>query len=330
MATIRKRGHKYQAIIRRQGYAPTSKTFHKRSDAQEWTRFIEAKMDRGDLPTKAEELHRHRLKDILIKYKDEISIKKLSYNSEVHIINALIRKPFASLSLKQLNASHFSAYRDQRLKTVKPGTVNRELTIVQHALDTAALEWDIPLKENPLAKLKKLKVNNARNRRLKDGEEEVLLSLAQQCNNPHIKPIIEFALETAMRRGEILNVRHSDIDRNKRTLLIPIAKNGHAREIPLTPKALYLLINAAKQSERCFPITANAFRLSWQRLLKKTNIEDLRFHDLRHEAISRFFERGLSVPEVALISGHRDFRMLARYTHMKAEVVAKKLSTNKL
>ena len=128
-----------------------------------------------------------------------------------------------------------------------------------------------------------------------------------------LRNIIEIAIETGMRRGEILNIKKEHIKAD--TLLIPITKNGHQRTIPLTERAKYIL----NKSKLPFPMSANAVRLAWERLKNKANIKDLHFHDLRHEAISRFFEKGLSIPEVALISGHKDVRMLFRYTHLKAE-----------
>ncbi|MCP4316243.1 MAG: site-specific integrase [Hyphomicrobiales bacterium] len=107
---------------------------------------------------------------------------------------------------------------------------------------------------------------------------------------------------------------------------LPYAKNGHARTIPLSPRAVELLSALDRSDDgRVFPLSAYAVRHAWERLTKRAGINDLHFHDLRHEAISRFFEKGLSVAEVALISGHRDFRQLFRYTHLRAEDVAKKL-----
>jgi len=129
-----------------------------------------------------------------------------------------------------------------------------------------------------------------------------------------------------MRRGEIVNASWSDLDWDTGTLNIPVTKNGFSRTIPLTKRALEILQSLPHDNERIFPITGNAVRLAWQRLKRRVGIENLHFHDLRHEAISRFFEMGLSVPEVALISGHRDYRMLFRYTHLRAEDVAKKLA----
>ena len=134
------------------------------------------------------------------------------------------------------------------------------------------------------------------------------------------------ALETAMRRGEILRIEYGNIDEVQRTLKIPVTKNGHPRTIPLSTLALSTLQSAYDgTSGKIFPVSPNAFRMAWEKLRRRVGIVDLHFHDLRHEAISRLFEKGLSIPEVALISGHRDYRMLFRYTHLRAEDVAKKL-----
>jgi integrase len=105
-----------------------------------------------------------------------------------------------------------------------------------------------------------------------------------------------------------------------------MSKNGQERTIPLTTGAIGILKDTPREREEVFPISANALQLAWGRLRRRVNINNLRFHDLRHEAISRFFEMGLSVPEVALISGHRDVRMLLRYTHLRAADIVKKLT----
>jgi integrase len=137
-----------------------------------------------------------------------------------------------------------------------------------------------------------------------------------------------------MRRGEILNIRAGHIDLDRRVLQIPETKTDVPRAIPLSGQAagtLALLRDQALSAEdRIFPVTANAFRLAWERCRRRAarevqGIEDLRFHDLRHEAVSRFFEAGLSLPEVAAISGHREPRMLLRYTHLRPEDIAQKL-----
>ena len=108
---------------------------------------------------------------------------------------------------------------------------------------------------------------------------------------------------------------------------LPLTKNGSSREVPLSTKAAQVLARQRQRNDTPspFPVTANGFRLAWERLRNRAGLSDLRFHDLRHEAISRFFELGLNIPEVAVISGHKDPRMLFRYTHLKAEELARKL-----
>jgi integrase len=104
-------------------------------------------------------------------------------------------------------------------------------------------------------------------------------------------------------------------------------RSHYSRVIPLSTKAVDVLqlVIATNNGSKIFPLTANALRQSWERLLKRANVQDLHFHDLRHEAISRFVEKGLSIPEVALISGHRDYRMLFKYTHLKPQSLVAKL-----
>jgi integrase len=140
--------------------------------------------------------------------------------------------------------------------------------------------------------------------------------------------VLRFAIETGMRRSELLRVEWRDLDEASRTLRIRMAKNGHPRTIALSAAALAALAGVQRHEDeaRIFPMSANALRLAWERLKRRAGIEDLRFHDLRHEAISRLFEKGLNVPEVAVMSGHRDPRMLFRYTHPRPEDIARKLA----
>lgn len=290
---------------------------------------MEIKADRGDLPAPASDLTQYKVRHVVERYRDEISIRKLSYNSEVFILNAFLRLPMADYTLARFSPSDLSAYRDKRLKQVKPGTVNREFAILKHAFDIAIEEWGIPIRENPFAKIKKLKVNNARTRRLLVAEYEELKAAYEKNRKPYIMALVRFALETAMRRGEILRLRWGEISFETKTLLIPITKNGYARTIPLSREALAILEELKlnqNQDDLVFPVSDNAAKLSWQRLVERAGIKDLHFHDLRHEAVSRLFEKGLSIPEVALISGHRDFKMLFRYTHLKPEDIVRKLN----
>jgi integrase len=185
----------------------------------------------------------------------------------------------------------------------------------------------LPIKENPIRKLKLKAPDRRRERRLNEGDLTRLLEAGKATKNPFILPIIEFAIETGMRRGEILAMRWDHIQEAHRALLVPLSKNGQPRVLPLSLAALRLLERVRRTSERVFPISSNAFRLAWERLRRRAGLRDLNFHDLRHEAISRFFEKGLSVPEAALVSGHNDMRMLFRYTHAVRIRIIEKLDS---
>lgn len=196
--------------------------------------------------------------------------------------------------------------------------------------NVARREWGIPLRSNPLSDLRIGAQENKRERRLQPGELDRIRLAASATRNPLILPIILFALETAMRRGEILNMKWDHVDIGKRSVVIPESKNGHSRVIPLTKSALSVLRSLERQNGKVFPATANALRLSWSRITARAGIGNLHFHDLRHEAISQLFDLGLTVPEVASISGHKDIRMLMRYAHANSVNVLAKLDDNKI
>jgi len=327
MATIRKRGAKWQVQIRRTGFPYVSRSFHVRKDAKAWARQTEVQADRSELPGDTKILHRITLGQLVERYRDTVSVKKRGYEVERIVLNAFLRHPICRKPVAHLKTEHFAAYRDERLKTIKANTLKRELSPLQNMFEVARDEWGLPLSENPLGKLRLNLPSERRERRLRDGELDRLVIAARSCRNKLILPIILFAVATNMRRGEILNLRWDHVDRQRRSLLIPHAKNGYARTLPLTTEAAEVLDTVPITEDRVFPLTANAFRLAWDRVRARAGIRDLHFHDLRHEAISRFFELGLSVPEVALISGHRDARMLFRYTHLLRTKIMEKLES---
>jgi integrase len=230
------------------------------------------------------------------------------------------------INLSDLSPAHLASYRDERLKSIKPNTLKRELSILSSAINTAIIDWGIPIPSNPVAMTRIPKYDDSRDRRLKDGEEEKLLAIAK----PVYRRAIIIAVETAIRRGELLNIRKSHINFDKQTLHIPETKTDTPRTIPLSTRAIKALRDQIKsisdanvvQMERdpkLFSMSAPMFRHEIHKYRVKLDMEDWRFHDLRHEATSRLFERGLNVMEVALVTGHQDLRMLKRYTHLRAE-----------
>ena len=194
---------------------------------------------------------------------------------------------------------------------------------MKRVLETARRRWGVGIPYNPILEVEFPRGSNPRNRRLRDGELECLLTAASSQRNIYIAPIIEFAIETGMRRSEILDLRWIDVDLDNGFASLYDTKNGEDRRVPLTRRCIEVLQTVPQSDERVFPISATCLRLAWNRARTKAGITDLRFHDLRHEAVSRFFEMGMSVPEVALISGHKDVRQLFRYTHLNPSNVFK-------
>ena len=324
MASIRKRGNKWQAQVRRGGARPVSRSFHQRADAERWARQVEAAIERGDHSA----LDQNRAKYVsclLSKYASEVTPSKRGASEETYRINAMLRDRIAEIPLSRLRSQAIADYRDRRLASVSAPSVRRELVILRHVFEVSRREWNSGPRHNPVAEIRMPSHAKSREMRLLQAEYADLLRGADGVKAWWLKPIIQIAVETAMRRGEILNARWIDLNLNHRTLRIPLTKNGEAREIPLSIAALNILKTIPQDGEFIFPVSANALQLAWQRLKKQQGMPNLRFHDLRHEAISRLFERGLSLPEVTLISGHKDPRMLMRYTHLRAEELAKKL-----
>lgn len=327
MATIRKRGDRWHVQVRRQGHPPATKSFTLKSDADSWARKVEAQLDRGEGFDPTPRAASTTLRGLLERYRDTIVLHKRSADKETSALKVFLREPMCALSLSAIGPEHFTEYRDRRLLTVKPSTVCRTLAIVQHAFKTAMHEWRIPLKANPLKEVSRPRLNNQRVRRLSDAEVKAIKEGLKKAKNPFVASAIALAIETGMRRSEIINLTWNNVDLKEGLAFLPLTKNGKPRIVPLSPAAISVLkkVNRVKGSDSVLPISPNALRLAWERLRRRSKVKDLRFHDLRHEAISRFFEIGLAMPEVALVSGHQDARMLMRYTHVSAKAVVAKL-----
>ena len=323
MATLRKRGDRWQAQIRRNGFEPQSRSFSTRIDAERWVRALERQMDMGDVTVRTKEFDNVSLDELITRYIREIVPLKRGHHYEAVILRAFLRHPIAKKKLGAIHTSDFAAYRDERLRHIKPASLRRQLNPIQNMFEVAKREWGLPIKTNPVASLRLDCVNTPRVRRLSQSELAALVSAGRKTLNPYLIPSILFAVETGLRRAELLSAKRADVDLSRRTLTIPLTKNGTPRMIPLTAGAVAVIRDLPNSNGRLFPVTANALRLSWERLLARAKIEDLHFHDLRHEAISRFFEMGLTAPEVAMISGHKDARMLFRYAHAQKERILK-------
>ncbi|MFP6715745.1 MAG: site-specific integrase [Alphaproteobacteria bacterium] len=328
MATIRKRNRKWHVQIRRKDHPTLTRSFDMRKHARAWAREEESKLDRIQAWQSPVSMHRLTLGDIVRRYRDEEVPKKRGADVETTILNAFLRSELVNNKLSEIEPAHFAAWRDKRLQHVRPATICRELGIYQHMFGVAIKEWGLPLATNPLAEVRKPKRDDRTPHRIPDSMVLQLEEAAMKGRTPLIIPLLRFALETAMRRGDLLALQWSYINLERQLLHIPKTKNGCPRTIPLTPAATAILLSLGRTKETSFvfPITRSALAQCWRRLCRRAELKDVRFHDLRHEAISRFFELGLSLPEVALISGHKDHRMLMHYTHLRPELIVLKLN----
>jgi integrase len=275
------------------------------------------------------------LRDILRYYVQTISPTKRSYKTEIYRIKAL-SEILGDLPLDSITPMHVVAFRDQRLATEHPripgqtlatSTVKLELMLLSHVFSTAITEWGMEHLVNPVLKVRKPKAPPGRCRRLSTTEERKLLRAAIRHPNREFYAVIVLALETACRQGEILSMRWEHVSWTKRTVLLPLTKNGDAREVPLSRKAYSILHDhlERKGEGRIFEYSTAGIKSTWRSFCDGLQLENLHFHDLRHCAISSLLERGLNTIEVASISGHKSMSMLKRYSHLSSYKLVPKL-----
>jgi integrase len=321
----------YQVKVRRRGYPPQSKTFDRKTDAERWARRIEREMDDGEFVDRTA-AHQTTLADLIDRYLKEVTPTHKGAAQEEQRLRQMKQCPVARHAAAKVKNTDFAEWRDERLKQVSAGTVIRELNSWHAVIEQGRKEWGINLPENPVHLVKRPKADPARERRLEptDGEgeteEDWLLAACDSDRDHWMGAIVRLAIETAMRQGEILGLRWADIDPRKPVAMLHDTKNGDKRAVPLSPRARKVLEELPRHmSGLVFPIDQNAFKMRFRRCCDRAGLAGLRFHDLRHEATSRLFERGLEMMEVAAITGHKSLSMLKRYTHLHAPTLAKKL-----
>lgn len=325
MATISKTPDgTYRAKIRKRGYPSVSRNFNKKTLAQRWALQVESEMAKGIFvsTTEAETTTMAELFDC---YSEGVAPTKKSCKDIRYRIK-LLNKHFGHLTLANLTSVIIKKYRDDRLKKVKSETVRKELGVLRRVVVFTQKELEIHLPKGDPMRLVVLPAKaKGRERRFLPGEEEKLLEAASTYGG-YIPHLIRFALETGMRRGEMITLCWENVDFRNRVATLRDTKNGDRRVVPLSSMAIDVLQKLPRHiTGRVFPIRANSVTQAFRRIITKSGISDFRFHDLRHEATSRLFERGFSVMEVSAITGHRDLGMLKRYTHLRAEDLAKKL-----
>ncbi|HCM1919172.1 TPA: site-specific integrase [Salmonella enterica subsp. salamae serovar 28:r:e,n,z15] len=273
----------------------------------------------------------------LDRYLDTVSVHKRGYRQEFWRVSVIKRHPVAQKMMDEVTTVDIAAYRDERLAQVNPrtgkpisgDTVRLELALLSVLYNLAKVEWGT-CRANPVAGVRRPKSSPGRDRRLTSSEER-RLSRYFQARSAELYTIFHLALETGMRQGEILSLRWEHIDLQHGVAHLPVTKNGSVRDVPLSRRARQLLQQLPVQlSGPVFHYKSSGFKSAWRAALQFLKIENLHFHDLRHEAISRLFELGtLNVMEVAAISGHKSLNMLKRYTHLRAYQLVSKLDVRR-
>jgi len=355
---------KWKAVIRKHGWPTASKTFRVQKDALTWARRAEDEMERGVFIDRSHS-ERLTFDKALSRYLSEVVPTKKPATQETDKYCAVpLRAYFGKYSLAAISPDVVAAYRDQRLATplkrkdpktgeakvlldrltgkpklLSANSVRLELALLSHLFNTAIREWRLGLVRNPVSGIRKPSPGNGRDRRLSEGEEIRLRHALTSHSNPMLGWIFDIALETGMRSGEIAGLRIQQVDVTRRVVRLADTKNDNARTVPLTRHAaevFTLAMDNPTRPEGCDLVFFGepgrdgkrrpyTFAKVWNGIKTSLGLSDLHFHDLRHEAVSRFVEAGFSDQEVSAISGHKSMQMLKRYTHLRAEDLVDRL-----
>lgn len=334
MASIRQHGNSWQARIVRKGEPTIAKSFPTKADALKWAAITEADIIRG-LHIGKREAEKVTLKEALERYRQQISPCKKGADVEGYRLDYWQGQKLACKTLAGVTPADIAKWRDSRLaQGLSASTIQKELALLSHVFTIADKEWLLNV-ANPVVRVRRPKVSNARERRLSSAE----LAAIVQYSSLELGCIVQLALETAMRRGELCSLRWQYIDMAKRIAVLPDTKNGSRRVVALSERALKVLQGLPRRIDgRVFCLQESGVSQGFRKACERGRnayftaggrdnsfLLDIRFHDLRHEATSRLFELGLSTMEVASMTGHKTLAMLKRYTHIDAVRLADKL-----
>lgn len=330
MAYIRERSGKYFAEIRRKGYPNQNKTFQTKAAARAWARRIESSMDNGswiDTRESRSVLMENIVDDLVYSYERfglEVAGPKRGQLNQ-------IKEYFYGVSIHDMTFDDCLDFAAFRLETICASTMQSQMYYLKQAVENSRIKTEQPVVDMAIDELKKKNLimgSKRRDRRLEPGEYEALMD---EAAGHWMSAAIDIAVESAMRQGEIHALKWSDINENKGVIrLMRKDKNAQGgkseQKIPLLEgvrEALLRAQNSFGQGPNLIPVKrAASISDKFARMTDKIGIPDLRFHDLRHEAISRMFERGMRVEQVRVVSGHRTLDQLSRYVNLRPEDLA--------
>ncbi len=337
MASITQRKNSFRVRIYRKDLPAITNTLHSRQEALKWARLIEVQLEQG---TYVEEAPKENIKadisfsDAVEQYLETHGVHKANYRSESGILRILskrwIGRKLTSIGKQDVAQLKNDLYRLGRASS----TINHYLNAISQLYKLAVNEWGHII-ANPVEGVSRALEPIGRMKRLLPSDEQTLLNYCRLSCCKHLAEIVTVATETGMRCGELLSMRWEDVDFINRRVLLRKTKNGDSRQVPLSTRAKEVLESIYKPDEVIvFPYQYWKMRRHFNAAVNKAKsahkgvqnpFVGLRFHDLRHEALSRLSDKGLNVIELAHISGHRTLAMLRRYTHPNHETLLKKL-----
>ncbi len=340
MASIQKRGLSYRARITRQGKSTLCATFYNRNEALQWAKDIEAQLRLGVYGEPTPRIGNNvTFSEAANHYQKTHSIHKKIVRSETYRLQILIKR-WGDIPVEQVDKLAVLQLRDDLLAQGRSGdTVNHYFNTLSKLFQMLYNEWDLNI-TNPIKGLKRMPPSQGRTKRVHGEIQSALLYSCSELSYSLLRSIIEFAIATGMRRGELIGLNWSDIDLENRKAYLHNTKNGEPRQVPLTLSAMGVLRSLIKDdSGKVFQMNMTTLRFQFEKVRSHAQkkwsqvgvnpFEDLRFHDLRHEALSRLSDAGLNVIELAHISGHKTLGMLKRYTHPSHQAIFNKLDSQK-
>ena len=323
MAAIRKVGKAWQVQINKRGTRKSAR-FTTKAEATAWAAKTEA-----DIISGIRELPNKPFSALLERYADEVSPKKGGTRWEVLRLAAVSRMDIGKTMLPDLNATHFAKWRDDRLKVVKSSTVNRDWNLLSNCCTVARDEWHW-LSENPMSKVKRPKDTRPRDYLITEQDIERTMfacgydySETPKTIRARVGAAFLFAIETAMREGEISSLRRNQIDLDTRVAKLLKTKNGDKRDVALSTEAVRIL-RQLPEDDAVFCLTAEQISSNFREIKALALIDHFTFHDTRHLAITRLSKK-LDVRALARMTGHRDIRKLMIYYNEPASEMAKLL-----
>ena len=317
MATITQRDDKWQAKVRRNGQQ-ASGTFSRKTDADAWARKVEGEMERGEWYDMGE-ADKTSLIDALDRYEKAKTLSKKSANREkVRIKSLKANLKFANTRLSKITSSNISSFVDhERSRGLADSSIRLDLALLSNLFTVARKEWDMPGLRNPVKEITQPKPSNARTRRLAGDEETKLLDAIKKAmpRTPCASALVTLAIETGMRQSELLGLERKDI--NGRVAHLADTKSGLPRDVPLSKKAVETIAALPSSIDidgKLFGVTQDRLVRGFAKACKGAGIEDLSFHDLRHEAASRLAKL-YQAHELAKIFGWKTIQMAMRYYH---------------